>query len=363
MIAYMRLATIKDDDNSIAYSPGTPGTWNTTGPLNDMYGKFNHYTGVPGATATTSFSGDRITVGTFGLCSSAGTIRIKVDNTVKFEQNMGNQCTHHNNYTPYAVELRNLGSGNHTLTISKSDSTSGFIYVDYIGVPSVNPPVIIYNGITKMEAERYDDSVYAPYTNGSDAAVANCNQAISQMIVNSFDLDVVFVDQSNYNPNTEALICRTAVPVDFVHPNDAGHLKLQTNISNKWPNIAPRATLSASSQYSANYAPTKAADMFIGFQDSGEWASSGQQNPWIQLNWSSNQQVHKVVLYDRKNLNDAANGGTLSFSDGSTVPVTGIPNNGTRKIVTFPAKNVSWMKFQVSGGSGQNVGLSEVEVF
>jgi hypothetical protein len=228
--------------------------------------------------------------------------------------------------------------------------------VDGLYRDTADPPVIIYNGITKMRSDQYAN--FAPFNKGSDLAVSNCNQAISQMILNSFDYNVVFVDQSNYNPNTENLLC-----ADLVHPNDNGHQKLANNINNNWPNIAPRATATASSEYSANYAASKAGDGIIGIQDTGEWASRGEQNPWIQLNWSSSQKIHKIVLYDRNNLVDAANGGTLSFSDGSTVPVTGLPNDGTGKIFSFPEKTVSWVRFQVSGGSGLNIGLSELQVF
>jgi hypothetical protein len=53
----------------------------------------------------------------------------------------------------------------------------------------------------------------------------------------------------------------------------------------------------------------------------------------------------------------------LSFSDTSTVGVTGIPKDGTAKTVTFANKTITWVKFQVSGGNGQNVGLSEMQVF
>jgi fibronectin type 3 domain-containing protein len=50
-------------------------------------------------------------------------------------------------------------------------------------------------------------------------------------------------------------------------------------------NIASQAGFSASSEYSSNFAASKVADNIIGIQDSGEWASKGEVNPWIQLNW------------------------------------------------------------------------------
>jgi len=38
-------------------------------------------------------------------------------------------------------------------------------------------------------------------------------------------------------------------------------------------NIAPYASVTASSQYSTAYAPAKAVDGVIGYSGSGEWAS------------------------------------------------------------------------------------------
>ena len=95
-------------------------------------------------------------------------------------------------------------------------------------------------------------------------------------------------------------------------------------------NIAPSATVSVSSQYSSAYSGPKAVDGIIGQLDNGEWASLGEMNPWIQLTWAGPQTVDRVRLYDRPNTTDWANGGTLTFSDGSsvTVPAGSLPNNG-----------------------------------
>jgi hypothetical protein len=126
-------------------------------------------------------------------------------------------------------------------------------------------------------------------------------------------------------------------------------------------NIAPYATISSSSQFSAQYAAAKVTDRLVG--DTGEWASNGQTNPWVQLTWAGTVALNRVILYDRANGDDDANGGTLSFSDGTSIPVTAIPHDGGALAVYFATKNVTWAKFQVSGGSGSNVGLSEIEAF
>ncbi|MCD9025392.1 DUF7402 domain-containing protein [Cohnella silvisoli] len=124
-------------------------------------------------------------------------------------------------------------------------------------------------------------------------------------------------------------------------------------------NLAAVATASASSSFNSSYTPGKATD----YSFAGEWASQGEQNPWIQFNWSASQTIDTIVLYDRLNLIDNANSGTLTFSDGSSIPVTGIPADGSAKTISFTPKNVTWVKFTVSGGIGLNVGLSEFQAY
>ncbi len=127
-------------------------------------------------------------------------------------------------------------------------------------------------------------------------------------------------------------------------------------------NIAPLADTIASSEYNQDYPSSNTIDNIIGEQNNGEWASAGEQNPWIQLTWSASKTINSVVLYDRATIDDAT-AGTLTFSDQSSIPVTGIPADGTTgKVVSFANKNVTWVKFQVTAGTGPNVGLSELQV-
>jgi putative alpha-1,2-mannosidase len=133
--------------------------------------------------------------------------------------------------------------------------------------------------------------------------------------------------------------------------------KLRGNAA-RWPGV----TATASSVYSSDYAPERVFDGVIGQPDAGDWASRGEQNPWIQLNWSQPVKADKIMLYDRAGIDDD-HGGTLTFSDGSSVPVTGIPTDGTPKTVTFDMRTFDWVRFQVEGGTGPNNGLSEFEVY
>ncbi|RLD22442.1 MAG: glycoside hydrolase family 92 protein, partial [Bacteroidetes bacterium] len=135
-------------------------------------------------------------------------------------------------------------------------------------------------------------------------------------------------------------------------------------------NIAPQATVSASTTLDSRHSPASATDGLIGIHDKGEWACEGQtimwgyiRYPWIQLDWDSSQSIDKIILYDRPNLEEHTAGGTLFFSDGSQVAVNSIPNNGRAKVISFEAREVEWVRFLVTDGVGSKLGLSEFEVY
>jgi LmbE family N-acetylglucosaminyl deacetylase len=132
-------------------------------------------------------------------------------------------------------------------------------------------------------------------------------------------------------------------------------------------NVAPNATATCSSQnQSTGQLCAKAIDGVIdGYPGdyTKEWATVGQlAGAWITLTWSSPVSVSEVVLYDRPNLTDNVTSGTLTFSDGSSISVGQLPNDGTGYPVTFAAKTITWVKFTVDTAVGQNIGLSEFQV-
>jgi hypothetical protein len=131
-------------------------------------------------------------------------------------------------------------------------------------------------------------------------------------------------------------------------------------------NLAKEATATASSEFpgqpAGQYAPAKVRDDITNEWQNGEWASNGERNPWLRLDWPTARTIGEVVLFDRNNPFDDARAGTLTFSDGSSVQVSGIPANGDALSVKFAAKTVSWVRFQVTDGRGSNVGLSELQV-
>jgi hypothetical protein len=157
----------------------------------------------------------------------------------------------------------------------------------------------------------------------------------------------------NLSATAEGAMAETPAPTPTPNPNPT-----PTPL-----NIAPSATVTVSSEYSSVYAGTKAVDGIIRQWDNGEWASHGELNPWIRLDWGSGKMINKIKLYDRPNLTDCANGGTLTFSDNSSINVAGLSNDGSSKIISFADKTVTWVKFEVSGGTGLNVGLSEIQIY
>lgn len=124
-------------------------------------------------------------------------------------------------------------------------------------------------------------------------------------------------------------------------------------------NVARAGTVTTSSQ--ADLGPHGQLKAIDGITTAaGEWVST-ETNPWLRIDWVNSHTVDRVVLFDRGG-SAHANSGTLTFSDGTSVPVTGIPTDGSAKVVSFPARPVTWVRFQVTGGSGSGVGLAEFRV-
>ncbi|HCC70216.1 MAG TPA: glycoside hydrolase, partial [Bacteroidales bacterium] len=135
-------------------------------------------------------------------------------------------------------------------------------------------------------------------------------------------------------------------------------------------NIAYLAKVSASVELNSDYPANNIIDGLIRISGIGEWASDSKQNPWgginypwIRLDWDQKHLIDKIVFYDRSSLDTHLGGGTLQFSDGSELSVNLIPNDGRARVIEFPAKEIDWFRFVVTDGMGDNIGLSEIEVF
>ncbi|MEO3756035.1 glycoside hydrolase domain-containing protein [Streptomyces sp. B6B3] len=144
--------------------------------------------------------------------------------------------------------------------------------------------------------------------------------------------------------------------------------QLARQLDKRGINVAQFAEVSVSSQVNdSNLAGVRAVDGRPTRSSVTEpvnvgWASE-ETKPWIKLGWAERKRVHKVVLSDRPDDDANVNSGVLVFSDGTSITVRGIPNDGRNKVVSFRPRRVSWVRFEATGGTGENVGLNEIEVW
>jgi hypothetical protein len=101
-------------------------------------------------------------------------------------------------------------------------------------------------------------------------------------------------------------------------------------------NLARSATATASSENTGR--DQTAAKDIDGFVDgyptdsTREWAAPGQlAGAWIPLTWTSARAVSRVIRHDRINIEDQILGGILRFSDGTTIAVGTLPNDGASR--------------------------------
>ena len=132
-------------------------------------------------------------------------------------------------------------------------------------------------------------------------------------------------------------------------------------------NIAPKARAKASSGQAT---ASCVNDGIIRVVGKGSWQSDVKMAfwgeidfPWIELEWDSAQEIDRVLLYDRPEAECTCSGGELVFDDGERLLVRGIPANGAPKEITFPAKRTRSLRFEITDGDGNNIGLSEIEVY
>ncbi|MCY4421495.1 MAG: fibronectin type III domain-containing protein, partial [Acidimicrobiaceae bacterium] len=92
----------------------------------------------------------------------------------------------------------------------------------------------------------------------------------------------------------------------------------------------------------------------------GEWiASPDDPEPWVQLDWDEPREVRRIVLFDRERIEDNAVTARLSFSDGTSVVVRGLPADGDAHVVDFAPKELSWVRYTINSHTG-TPGLAEL---
>ena len=127
-------------------------------------------------------------------------------------------------------------------------------------------------------------------------------------------------------------------------------------------NIAPFATVSVSSVEESDGA--FAQGVADGVADSRDWVTEGETvGAWIRLDWAAPATILGVDLYDLPNPADNVLSGTLTFDDGSTIPVESLPPNGAPRRIAFPAKTARSVVFRIDQAQGMNAGLAEIMVF
>ena len=157
----------------------------------------------------------------------------------------------------------------------------------------------------------------------------------------------------------------TAVtPGDAVARTPAGPA-LHADLPDALPPAADLAATATASTGNAAAALDGSTDGWPGDQRH-EWVTAGEKaGAWLQLTWPTPTRMTRVLLYDRPNPNDHVLAGTLTFSDGTTLNVPELPDDGQLPaVVAFGAKTCTWVKFTVTQAADatENIGLSEIGV-
>ena len=134
------------------------------------------------------------------------------------------------------------------------------------------------------------------------------------------------------------------------------------------PDLALTAKATASSAASGQGAAKAINGVIGGYpgDSSQEWATNGgKAGSWLKLTWTTAQTIDTIVLYDRPNTDDQITGGNIAFSDGSSIPVGSLPNDGSGLTLTFAAKTVTTLQLNITSVSSttENVGLAEIQVY
>ncbi|WP_436522516.1 DUF7402 domain-containing protein [Actinoplanes sp. HUAS TT8] len=129
-------------------------------------------------------------------------------------------------------------------------------------------------------------------------------------------------------------------------------------------NVAAQARITASSANAATVQlAAKAVDGRLGTGLIGEWVTAGETiGAWLDLRWPTPQRLGQIALYDRPGAASQVTAGLLHFSDGSTIPVGALPDDGSPLILTFAPRTVSGLRLTVTGVSAAttDVGLAEI---
>lgn len=173
-----------------------------------------------------------------------------------------------------------------------------------------------------------------------------------------------------YTPHDER-VCRTREHcyTSVHHTRSARRYTIGSEVGGGH-NVARLARISSSSQNTeAHQQAVKVIDDAVAgapVHPTREWVTKGgKAGSWISASWSTPQTLDKVVLHDRPNPRDRVTGGTLRFSDGTSIAVGPLPDNGSAKIVTFAPKVVTGMRFTITSvaATTTSAGLAELQAY
>ena len=122
-------------------------------------------------------------------------------------------------------------------------------------------------------------------------------------------------------------------------------------------NLARLAEVSVSSQQ-ASCPPANATDG----DRATEWAGT-EGHPWIRLQWKEPVKVGRIVVCDRADAANRAQGGKILFSNGDTLDVDDIPPGGAPREVRWEPVTVTWLRLDLFSARGNNPGLAEIQVY
>ena len=127
-------------------------------------------------------------------------------------------------------------------------------------------------------------------------------------------------------------------------------------------NLAPLATVTVSSVEEDDR--SGAEGVADGVPDESQWLSEGETSgAWLKLTWDTPVTISEIELFDRPSLTDNVTAGTLSFDDGSAIPVDALPPNGSPWRTVFRPKTVRTLIFRIDRAQGRNAGLAEIVVY
>jgi len=205
--------------------------------------------------------------------------------------------------------------------------------------PTTPFPEPVYLDTTPLVWEQWESVPVPPQMQNTDPDLNTKYQGISKYVTQSQTWLYAFVKSNEI-----------FWPVDLAH------------------NVAPLASVTVSSVEAGT--PSSAAAAVDGLVDgwprdeSREWASNRElAGAWITLTWPGAQTLSSITLHDRPNSTDNIQSGTLTFSDGSSMPVSALPSNGAGLTLSFAPKSVTWVRFRVDSAAGQNAGLAEFQAY